>query len=219
MRLYAVVLPPRHDVERLFEHLGAHPGDASLMWDPVEAVRIGLCYFGSLTQTDAHRLAARLAVKASELESLPLRFSGGGALEEEGDNTVWAGLRGDLDQLSALASAMAETARVEGLMVDRRWYRPRASVARINAITTAPRLQMTLDRLSQYDGDPWHVSHITLIEPHLSSEPVSSQLFNIVEALPLTGQPKASETGGLDEPPSRSDTSHVPQPPREQRRK
>jgi 2'-5' RNA ligase len=220
MRLYAAVVPPQSQVERLFEDLSAHSDDGALTWTAVEAVRIGLCYFGSLTQTDAARLTARVTVKAAELDSFPLRFSGGGALDEEGDDSVWVGLRGDLDQLSALASAMADTARVDGLMVDRRAYRPRFPVARITANTTVPRLQTIVDTLTAYEGDAWNVTELALIEPRLSSEHTAFQSFDVVAVLPLAARPVASETGDGDEPSPRSDTgdTHVPRPAVEHRR-
>jgi 2'-5' RNA ligase len=197
MRLYAVVVPPADEVARLFQSVGAH-ADETLTWAEAGSIRIGLGYFGNLTNADASRLSARLATELGQVEPLELRFSRGGALEEAGDDTVWVGIEGDKDELRALALKIAEAGRREGFLVDRRWYKPRARLAAINDTTTAAGLETTVARLTAYEGQPWVTTTIQLIEPRKSNDSHAGQPFDTYGSLQLltrrdaTSVPKAS---------------------------
>jgi 2'-5' RNA ligase len=163
MRLYAVVVPPVEEVNRLFDSIGA-PGDDLLDWEPPSAVRIGLDFFGNVILADVERLTSKLAVVVAQSAPLSLHFIGGSALDEDGDDSVWAKVAGDVDELRVLAMSIAAVGRSEGFAVDRRWYRPRARVARVNALTTLPSLQSLLPRLEAYHGPPWSVTDVSVIE-------------------------------------------------------
>lgn len=191
MRLYAVVVPPADEVARLFQSIGAH-ADATLTWAEAASIRIGLGYFGNLTNADASRLSARLTAEVGQVKSLELRFSGGGALEETGDDTVWAGVEGDKDELRALALKIAEAGRREGFLVDLRWYKPRARLAAINDTTTAAGLETTVARLTSYEGQPWRATSIALIEPRKSNDSHAGQLFDTYCSLDLLHRPESS---------------------------
>lgn len=184
MRLYAVVIPPADEVARLFQSVGAH-ADETLTWAEAASIRIGLGYFGNLTDADVFKLSARLTAEVGKVESLELRFSGGGALEEAGDDTVWAGIEGDKDELRSLALKIAEAGRREGFLVDRRWYKPRARLAAINDTTTAAGLETTVARLTVYEGQAWRTNSIALIEPRKSNDSPAGQLFDTYGSLQL----------------------------------
>jgi 2'-5' RNA ligase len=184
MRLYAVVVPPVEEVRKLLRFVGAHADD-SLTWFPADMVRVGLCYFGNLIHSDLMRLTPKLSMEVAGIPSPRLRLAGGDALVEEGDDSVWVSLDGDLDQLRALALSVAEVARRDGFSVDRRSYHPRARIARINAATTAPALQMTLDKLQAYLGDVWSATEVALVQERATTDPSGFPVASTLDALPL----------------------------------
>jgi hypothetical protein len=185
VRLYAVVVPPPQETRKLLTSIGAHQDD-SLTWNPQDTVRIGLCNFGNLTQQDVVLLASRLRTAIVDISPPCIFFAGGAALEREGDDSINVHLAGDLEALRALALTMCDAARREGFLVDRRWYEPKAQIARINAGTTAENLQRIVDRLEAYRGGAWTVLEVSFIEPRISSEPVASQGFDILDTLHVT---------------------------------
>lgn len=183
MRLYAVVIPPLERVNELFRRLRVR-NDDSLTWEPPSLVRTGLCSFGNVILADFDRLTTRLSDVAARTAPFDLRFAGGGALEDDGDDSVWAGLGGDVDGLRSLALSISGAARSDGFSVDRRWFRPRARLARINDATTVGDLQQTVEALTAHEGDSWRVAEVALIE----ARPVTgekSQTVKLLEVLPL----------------------------------
>jgi 2'-5' RNA ligase len=185
VRLYAVVVPPPEEIRQLFTSIGANQDD-SLTWNPQDTVRIGLCNFGNVTQQDVDLLTSRLRTAITDLPPPAICFASGAALEREGDDTINVHVAGDLEALRTLALTMCDAARREGFLVDRRWYEPKAQIARINASTTAESLQKVVDRLEAYRGAAWTVREVPFIEPRISSEPVASQGFDILDTLHVT---------------------------------
>jgi 2'-5' RNA ligase len=184
VRLYAAVVPPAECVEDLFAALDA-PHDQSLTWNAPGSVRIGLCNFGNLSHEDLVHLSSRLKGVAVESSPLAISFSGGAALEEEDEDFATVKVDGDLDGLRTLALNMADASRRNGLLVDRRWYEPKAQIGRIHATTTAPELQRLVNRLEAYRGSAWTVTEVALIEPRFGDEPAASQAFDIIQTLHL----------------------------------
>lgn len=183
MRLYAVVVPPIHVVDDLYHRLDT-VRDESVTWEPASAVRIGLSFFGNVILADVDRLTRRLSEAVAQTTPFEVRFAGGDALAEDGDDSVCAAVEGDLDGLRALAMSTAAAARNEGFAVDRRWYRPRARIARINATTTVPALQQTLKRLGAA-GDFWSVGEVTIVEVKPRAD--GPQMVSWLATLPLQG--------------------------------
>jgi 2'-5' RNA ligase len=190
VRLYAAIVPPPEEIEQLFRHVGSEH-DHCLTWNPRDSVRIGLCNYGSLTQLDVDNLSDRLRTGLAEIAPFAIWFAGGDALEHEGDDSVTVKVKGALEELRALALMMADSARREGLLVDRRWYEPQAQIARVNSATTVPSLQNVVDRLADYRGTPWTVFEVSLIETRVTPEPVASQKFDVIDTLPLKCQPSS----------------------------
>jgi hypothetical protein len=185
VRLYAVVVPPPEEIRQLFTSIGANQDD-SVSWNPHDAVRIGLCNFGNVTQQDLELLASRLRTAITDLSPPTICFASGAALEREGDDTVNVHVAGDLEALRTLALTMCDAGRREGFLVDRRWYEPKAQIARINAGTTAESLQGVVDRLEAYRGAAWTVSEVPFIEPRIGSGPGASRAYDILDAVHLT---------------------------------
>jgi 2'-5' RNA ligase len=184
MRLYAVAAPPVHEVNRLLASVRSQ-ADPCLDWGLPAAVQVGLAFFGNLVLTDLQKLTGLLAAEVAQAEPLSLRFAGGSALEEEGDDSVWVTVEGDTHELRTLAMAIAAAAGREGFTVDRRWYKPHARVARVNAATTVPSLQGTLDRLTAYEGPSWSLTEVTLVEVKASTGLAEAGAMSVLDYLPL----------------------------------
>jgi 2'-5' RNA ligase len=184
MRLYAVVAPPMDEVNRLLRSVAA-PTDSHLTWDVSTAIHVGLAFFGNMILSDVDRLTNRLAAEVALTAPLSLRFAGGTALEHEGDDSVWVTVHGDTPELRALALSIAAVARNDGFAVDRRWYKPHARVGRINADTTVPSLQRTMDRLEAYEGSAWRLTEVTVIEVKAVTDSSGPGTTSVVGSLPL----------------------------------
>ena len=105
------------------------------MLDLVPPVRmhVPIVKFGNLALSDVARLVEALELQASGWPSPRLHLHGGAALEPEGDDSVWVGLGGDLDELSAVVRDVARVAQGLHLFVDRRQFRTELRLGTINA--------------------------------------------------------------------------------------
>jgi 2'-5' RNA ligase len=119
----------------------------------------------NLTLTDAARLTNAIEAQASGWESPRLHLQGGVALEPEGDDSVWVGLRGDLDELFAISRGVARAAQGLHLYVDRRAFRPEVRLGTINGATTEAYLEQLLTALEAYESPSWWQATISLLIP------------------------------------------------------
>jgi 2'-5' RNA ligase len=184
MRLYAVVTPPMDEVNHLLDTVAA-PDDSRLIWDPSTAINVGLAFFGNMVLSDVDRLVSRLALEVARTAPLSLRFAGGTALEDDGDDSVWVTVDGDTSALRGLAMSIAAVARSDGFAVDRRWYKPHARIARINDATTVMSLQGTLNLLQAYYGSSWSPAAVTLIETKAAGDLSEPEGRTVYGSLPL----------------------------------
>jgi 2'-5' RNA ligase len=119
----------------------------------------------NLTLTDAARLTNAMEEQASGWESPRLHLKGGVALEPEGDDSVWVGLRGDVDELFAISRGVARVAQGLHLFVDRRAFRPEIRLGTINGATTEAYLEQLLAALGAYESPAWWQTSISLLIP------------------------------------------------------
>ena len=119
----------------------------------------------NLTLNDAARLTNAIEEQASGWESPRLHLQGGVALEPEGDDSVWVGLRGDLDELFAISRGVSRVAQGLHLFVDRRAFRPEIRLGTINEATTEAYLEQLLAVLEAYEGPAWWQATISLLIP------------------------------------------------------
>jgi 2'-5' RNA ligase len=143
------------------------PVSASLLdvLDPSQ-VLVAITDLGYVAAGDAGRLAGALEEVTADLSRPVVRVSGGEALTDPEDLSVWATLAGDEDQLTALRTAASSVvAGVEplGFYCDRRQYRPRLPLATINDRTTAEGLEQVLAALAAYDVG-WEVGEVALLQ-------------------------------------------------------
>lgn len=151
---------------------------------PQDQLQLPLCSFGNLTTEEVNRLRTALAGIASDLPTPEVWVAGGGALEFEGDRSVWAKLEGDVDGLWKVFRGINEGVERLGFFLDRRSFRPWLALGTINDATTAPYLEDVVAALDAYRGEEWLVDDVVLSKLALTGKPPASIEINRV---PLGG--------------------------------
>lgn len=135
-------------------------------FDP-ERVVLPITDFGFLAAGDARRLADALTAVCAPLARPTVRISGGTALVDPDDRSVWAEVGGPDDELAAMRTvAQAVVSGVEplGFFCDRRQFRPRFPIATITDATTAEHLEQVLAALAAYASDPWTIGEVAVLQ-------------------------------------------------------
>jgi len=124
--------------------------------------------FGYLASGDARRLVDAVGQVCSAVATCPsVRVSGGSALVDPDDRSVWAELDGADDDLEAMREiALAVVSGVEplGYFCDRRQFKPRLALATITDATTVEHLEDALAALAAYRSEPWTVDELTILQ-------------------------------------------------------
>lgn len=122
--------------------------------------------FGFVHATTARTLGSVLAVATERYGAPEVVFSGGSALVDEDDRFIWSELRSDDDGVEVMRGIAREVvSAVEplGLFCDRRMFRDRVPVARINDGTTVEHLESVLAALDAHTSQPWRVTEVTVL--------------------------------------------------------
>jgi RNA 2',3'-cyclic 3'-phosphodiesterase len=209
MLLFAAILPPRpvlEELHRLVTEAGADAaapsgkgllgrlgrsrsapsadaGNGQLDIAPLAQWYLPITNFGNVTLGDSRRLADALRVEASGWAKPELHFAGGAALEWPGDDSVWAKLEGDLDELGTIGRGVPKIVQRLGFFVDRRQFRPWLSVGTITPATTAPYLERVVAALSAHRSRSFVVESVSLMKrlPEAQTEVE----FEELERMPL----------------------------------
>ena len=156
----------------------AAPPQLDLIAD--DQLQLPLCAFGNLTTAEVARLQKALADISSGLPSPTVRLAGGGALEFDGDQSVWAKIEGDVDGLWKVFRGVNEGVERLGFFLDRRSFRPMLAVGTINDATTAPYLEDVVAALDAYRSEEWQVDGVSLMKLELMGKPPRSTEFACV---------------------------------------
>lgn len=134
-----------------------------IAWIHSSQWHLQLANFGNLVQSDAVRLSEVLKEQVGRLPPPTLRLSGVVPLADEGDDSVWIGIEGDLDAAKRVASSLHGWVFNLGFVLDRRAsYKPRIRLGRITEQTTLRGLEQLVERLGSYEGPPWSAESVTL---------------------------------------------------------
>lgn len=147
---------------------------------PDDQLQLPLCSFGNLTTEEVARLQKALADISSGLPAPTVRVAGGGALEFDGDQSVWAKIEGDVDGLWKVFRGVNEGVERLGFFLDRRSFRPMLAVGTINDATTAPYLEDVVAALDAYRSEEWQVDGVSLMKLALMGKPPRSTEFACV---------------------------------------
>jgi RNA 2',3'-cyclic 3'-phosphodiesterase len=196
MRIYAAVVPPRPVLDDLAAAVRSVDGTAvELDPVPVELMHLPLAGFGNVGLTDRMALLSALRQEAACWAPVTLHFHGGSALVEEGDDSIWAELDGDLEQLTAIATVMPRVVHRLGFLIDRRSFRTRVRVARSNPATSIEVLESVLARLDSYQGPAW-TAHEALLLRRRSGDETTTAALDLLHHLPLTGRFESADNAG-----------------------
>ena len=213
MRLFAAIVPPRDILEdvsrtvrstvvtdpapgrrRLFARRaragqdtadggGVLAANRELDAPSAEALYLPITAFGNVTRGDSVKLAAALRAEAATWRRPTVSIAGGTALEFPGDESVWAKLDGDVDDLMTIGRGVPLVVQRLGFFVDRRVFRPWLSVGTITSETTAPFLEKVVATLEDYRSRAWTIEHISLMRRPMEPDAVS--LYEELEQMPL----------------------------------
>ena len=195
MRLSAALVPPPLVLEDLSAVVRSVRGaETQLEPVPTELLHIPLGRFGNVGLSDRVALWELLTEEVSCWAPLQLRFRGGAALVDAGDDSVWAELDGDLEQLVAMGTVIPRVVQRLGFLIDRRTFRTRVRVGRITTETGVDFLERLLARLDGYAGPAWTTHHVSLLRHRIGNE--SGPEVDVLHELRLVGDsPSDGETG------------------------
>ena len=166
MRINAAIQPPDYAVEHLtraLDSLGL--AESQIDWVPHALWLLPLATFGNVALRDAQELENLLVKEIGKLQPMEMRLSEVTPLPEDGDDSVWVGWDGDVEEMGKLASAIPVWVRPFGFLLDRRSFRLRMRVARVTPQTTVFDLERIVERLGHYQGPEWLVEDVTLGRP------------------------------------------------------
>lgn len=215
MRLFAAILPPRDVLEEVMRVVRSvdgpetTPEEPKSRWRPfggrssgpttvaqdsarseltrpeVDRMYIPITGFGNVTLGDSVKLAKALRLEVASWRRPEVAFAGGAALEFKGDESVWAKLDGDIDDLKTVGRGVPHVVQRLGFFVDRRQFRPWLSVGTITDDSTAPYLESVVAALDGFRGRTWTVEAVSLMRrPADTTDP---EAFEEMERMPLAG--------------------------------
>ncbi|MDA0566640.1 RNA 2',3'-cyclic phosphodiesterase [Streptomonospora sp. S1-112] len=152
-----------------FAPAGGHvpPG---LRWSSPDEWHVTLVFLGEVADDAVPGVAERLAAEAARHAPFQVAVRGAGTFP--GDpaqaSVLWAGLEGDVDELTLLADGLRRAARKAGVRVDRRPYAPHLTLARVRPPGDVSALRYTLGRLATAF---WTVEEVRLMRSHHPRRP------------------------------------------------
>jgi RNA 2',3'-cyclic 3'-phosphodiesterase len=168
MRLFVAVDPPPEQRLALDAAIGVR--DEQLRWVPPEQWHLTLVFCGEVSEQAVPELHERLARGVARTPAFALRLAGAGSFPRPAGRArvLWVGLDEDTATLSRLAERCAAAARRCGIPVEDRAFRPHLTLARARRDTVDARAYV--ERLSSYDGTPWQVDSVRLVQSTLGAK-------------------------------------------------
>jgi 2'-5' RNA ligase len=156
------------DLDRALAPLREAPG--APRWTPPDRWHLTLLFLGEVPADALPPFTAAVAPAVARTPAMSLQLAGAGRFGSRRRPTVcWAGLRGDVGELTALALRLADAARAVALPVEDRPFRAHLTLGRWRAGRDAD--GDLPDRLAAYRGPVWPVPEVVLWRSHLGAEP------------------------------------------------
>ncbi|WP_225824524.1 RNA 2',3'-cyclic phosphodiesterase [Streptomyces naphthomycinicus] len=188
MRLFAAVLPPEDvadEVAALTDRLRRLPGADRLRWTGRPGWHFTLAFYGEVADDLVPALSDRLARAAGRAAPFALAVAGGGQFGQ--GRALWAGARGDVEELRLLADRAEAAARKAGVpMGEHRRYKAHLTVARSrDAVDVRPYVGL----LREFAGRSWTVADVALVRSRLprTGVPGEQPRYEVVERWALGG--------------------------------
>ena len=169
-------------VEPVHDHPAPAAGTDTLgavRWADPATWHLTLVFCGRVAADQEVSLVSRLRRSAARHRPLRLELAGGGRF---GNRVLWVGVAGDRAGLVILADSAAKAARVAGIDVEDRPYRPHLTIARGRP---GADLRPAADALRGYRGPAWTVKELVLVESRLGAGPGGSARYGAVEVFRL----------------------------------
>lgn len=164
MRLQVALLPPRDVQEQVAAIVAAVPGGVEqLDLVPSDLLYLRLASFSKVALGDFEAMRDAIGRETAQWPPMRLRLKGGAALEPVGDESVWARLEGDLEQLDHITDLIIRVVRRMGFVLDRRLSRTLVRLGRVTPDTTVESLQQVIDRLDDYTSRDWTCHDVVLL--------------------------------------------------------
>jgi 2'-5' RNA ligase len=163
VRLFVSLRPSRQAVSHLAAALSSRRTSTPEQW------HITLAFLGEVSHPEG--LYDGLREAAARTPPFELHLAGSGAFR--GARVVWTGVAGDVDGLGALASEVQHACRSAGVPLERRRFRPHLTVGKTGRIEPA--------MLSAYQGPPWQVREVELVDSVLGR----TATHTVLERFPL----------------------------------
>lgn len=168
MRLFAAVVPPPDVLAELAAALPSPP-DPALRFVPERQRHLTVAFYASVPDSAVAELSERLRRACARTPPMSLRLNGFGTFPANASRArvLWAGVDGDVGELTRLAERATAAARRAGVEVEDRRYRPHLTVARVR--TGVADLRETVANM-QLGGSPWTAAELHLVKSTLGAE-------------------------------------------------
>jgi 2'-5' RNA ligase len=188
--MFVAVQPPEQVLDDLAGFVEPRRDvDSPLRWSRPEQWHITLAFLPSVAERKLDELTERLADTAGRRPTFELQLTGAGAFPNPARARVlWAGLSGDLGELSHLAGNLRSAAGRAGTHVEGGEFRPHLTLARLGRPLDVTRW---LRVFALYASVGWQVGEVLLFSSQLGSGPAR---HTVVERFPL-GQPVVGPAG------------------------
>jgi 2'-5' RNA ligase len=155
-------------LERALTPLRAAPG--APRWTPSARWHLTLVFLGDVPAPRLAPLVAEVAPAVAVTPQLTLQLAGAGRFGSRRRPAVcWAGVDGDVGELTALADRLVSAVRRVGLPVDDRPFRAHLTLGRWRP--GRPADGDLPERLAGHRGPLWPVREVVLWRSHLGADP------------------------------------------------
>jgi RNA 2',3'-cyclic 3'-phosphodiesterase len=181
-RLFAAVDPPAEAITDLDGSVRRKGTD--LRWVPATQWHITTAFYGEVDPATTEELESRLESAAARTPPFRLQIKGAGCFPRRplAARVLWAGLVGDLSELSRLADRCVAAGGRSGIVMEKRKFQAHLTVARARVPTD---LSGRLAELWFYAGPTWTTSTLRLVHSTLGAK----VRHETVADWPLAGAP------------------------------
>jgi 2'-5' RNA ligase len=170
MRLFAAVFPPPEAVDHLASVVrGLAVGRAGARVGAADRWHLTLAFLGEVPEESTG--AAALALSSVDGPVGDLRFQGGGKFGHGRSAVLWAGVAGDVDGLARVTRTLRRELRARRLHPDDKRFNPHLTIARPGDRIPRADLAADIEALHRYEGPPWPVTELVLVQSHLGPHP------------------------------------------------
>jgi len=174
LRLFVALEPPdlvRHRLSTLKAELqrAAGRGSGDVKWVAIDNVHLTLQFLGAVPEERVDPVKVAVATAAAEARPLHLELRGAGGFPSgRRARVLWAGVGGEVAQLTALVAALGRRLGPLGFAAEERPFSPHITLGRSRDPRGAPGLAAALALAAESPGAPWRATEVVLFQSFLS---------------------------------------------------